>query len=491
MRTVEAPPRASMLIESMRDIGYSLETALADIIDNSITAGASTIRLFVDTDAFRIGILDDGEGMTENQLLEAMRPGSRNPLEQRGASDLGRFGLGLKTASFSQCRSLTVVTRCGAETSAAQWDLDHVAETDSWVVRMPDNPESIPWASHLGEQGTLVVWEKLDRVLSSSDGGGGKTNFVRRVDEAREHLELVFHRFLAGEQGIRRITISLNERPLRPFDPFNAGHSATIRGPVEVIRLGDHQVKVQVFTLPHHKKVTSAEWEKYGGTAGYVKNQGFYVYREKRLIIHGTWFSLARQTELTKLARVRVDISNTQDAEWKVDVKKASVQPPYQVRERLRRIVETMGATSKRIYTSRGRRLIEENRLPIWNRVQRNDDIMYRINPEHPVFSEFQARLPDTLKADFARVIEIASSSLPVDALFADLGGNPDRVNADPASHEMLHHATLSTYRHLLQSGVERGDAKLMMHVAEPFRSNWIRTEAILDELDRTEQTGD
>jgi hypothetical protein len=475
----------------MRDIGYSLETALADIVDNSITAGASTIKLFVDTDAIRIGVLDDGGGMTESELLEAMRPGSQSPLDQRDTSDLGRFGLGLKTASFSQCRRLTVVTRCYSTTSVAQWDLDHVAETDSWLVRIPDDAESVPWAMRLGEQGTLVVWEKLDRVLSSSDVIGSTANFTRRVDEAREHLELVFHRYLAGEQGLKRIRIFLNERPLKAFDPFHSNHPATHHGPVETVRLGEHQVKIQVFTLPHHKKVTSPEWEKYGGTAGYLKNQGFYVYREKRLIIHGTWFGLARQTELTKLARVRVDISNKQDAEWKVDVKKASVQPPFQVRERLRRIVETMGAASKRVYTSRGRRLLEENRLPVWNRVQLNNEITYRINPEHPVFVDFLSRLPDALKTDFLRALEIAGSSLPMDALFADMGGNPDRVNASPASDEMLRHAILTTYRQLVETGVETGDAKLMMQAAEPFRSNWMRTEAILDDMKTLEKARD
>ena len=103
MRTVRTAPKAAMLIESMRDIGYTLETAIADIVDNSITAGAGTIDLFADTTAsdVKIAILDDGGGMDESTLFEAMRIGSRNPLDERDPYDLGRFGLGLKTASFS------------------------------------------------------------------------------------------------------------------------------------------------------------------------------------------------------------------------------------------------------------------------------------------------------------------------------------------------------------------------------------------------------
>jgi len=467
----------------MRDIGYTLETALADIIDNSVTAGASTIKLFADSATFRIGVMDDGEGMTESDLIEAMRPGSRSPLDARTTSDLGRFGLGLKTASFSQCRKLSVVTRRNGVTSAAQWDLDYVVATNTWCVRVPENPMFIPWAEFLSESGTLVVWENLDRILSAEPNGSVR-NFVRRVDEAAEHLELVFHRYLAGgERGLRRITILLNGRQLEPADPFNSNHPATLRGPIETIRFGGHEVTVQAFTLPHHRKVTPGEWERSAGAAGYVKNQGFYVYREKRLIIHGTWFGLARQMELTKLARVRIDISNQQDAEWKVDVKKASVQPPYAVKERLRRIIETIGAGSKRIYTSRGQRLAADTRLPVWNRVQLNNAIVYRINPEHPVLVDFVSKLENGLKEEFLRVVEIASSSLPMDALFADMGGTPDCVTGTPASDEILRHAVNATFRQLIGANISLQDLKLMMQTAEPFRSNWTRTETILNEL--------
>jgi hypothetical protein len=128
-------------------------------------------------------------------------------------------------------------------------------------------------------------------------------------------------------------------------------------------------VKVQAYTLPHHKKDPEG-WERHAGKAGYLKNQGFYVYRGKRLIIHGTWFGLARQTELTKLARVRIDMPNEMDAEWKIDVKKASAQPPYHIRERLKRIIETLGASSRRVYTARGRRLTADSQLPVWQRIQ-------------------------------------------------------------------------------------------------------------------------
>jgi hypothetical protein len=484
MRTVTVAPRASVLIESMREIGYSLASALADIIDNAITAGATTIHLLVDTGSpeVRIGVIDDGHGMTESELIEAMRPGSRSPLEDREPSDLGRFGLGLKTASFSQCRRLTVVTRCNGATHIACWDLDYVAEKDDWLVQIPDDPASVPWAGRVPESGTLVLWEKLDRVIQRNGSDADMSHFIREIDDSRSHLELVFHRFLSPQVGQRRLRILLNERPLEPFDPFHSKHPATITGPVERIRVGQREVVIQPFTLPHHKKVSPAEWERYAGPEGYLKNQGFYVYRERRLIIYGTWFGLARQTELTKLARVRIDMPNDLDAEWKIDVKKASAQPPYQVRQRLRRIIETIVAPAKRIYTRRGRKLVEDNRIPVWSRIQDKGEIIYRINQEHPVLANIITRLPSELRRDFLHVLEMTAAALPMDALFADMGGEPDRVGGNVASDDTLRYAAFTTYRALLKSGILAEDVMAMMRVAEPFRSNWSRTEEILNE---------
>ena len=187
-RRKKVPPRASVLIESMRDIGYSLQTAVSDIIDNSIAAGAKNIEFLADTtsDLPAIGILDDGSGMSDDELLEAMRPGTRSPLEGRPDHDLGRFGLGLKTASFSQCRRLTVLTRKAGTTSCAVWDLDTVAESDEWYVELPDSIADIPWVDRLERNGTLVVWQKLDRLVDPKNEDDRKTLFDKST--RRHHI---------------------------------------------------------------------------------------------------------------------------------------------------------------------------------------------------------------------------------------------------------------------------------------------------------------
>lgn len=474
-------PRASVLIESMRDIGYSLQTAVADVIDNSITAGANTVELLAETDSESpaIGILDDGCGMSEAELLEAMRPGTRSPLDDRSAHDLGRFGLGLKTASFSQCRRLLVLTRKGCETSCAVCDLDTVAREDDWVVEFPHDFGDVPWADRLTGDGTLVVWQKLDRLIDERNGDDRK-NMIRQIDETASHLELVFHRYLAGEKGLKRVRMSLNGRPLEPFDPFHSRHPATIFGPEDVFMLGERKIRIQAVTLPHHKKVSAEDWKRYAGLEGYIKNQGFYLYREKRLIIHGTWFNMARQTGLTKLARVRIDIPNGMDAEWKIDVKKASAQPPAPVRDRLRRIIETIGAGSKKIYVSRGKCLISDNRLPVWIRVQDKNRIHYRLNPEHPAFKSFSDELTDRQKREFLHLLDLVGSAMPIDTIFSDVSSTPESVSPQELDGESFREIVKRNYRVLRDAGNSDDDIQLMMSSSEPFKSRWTEAEEII-----------
>ena len=483
---LELAPRASALAESLRDMGYSLRTALADVIDNSITAGARNIELLADThdEVPAIGVLDDGSGMTRQELLEAMRPGSRSPLELRSAHDLGRFGLGLKTASFSQCRRVTVLTRKDGAASCASWDLDKVAERDKWVVEVagPEDLGRTRWADNLVGDGTLVVWEKLDRLV----GAGGRVDrrdLIRQLDEAASHLEFVFHRFLAG-QGGKRVTMSLNGRELSAFDPFHLNHPATQHHSEEIITLGGRNIRIWPVTLPHHDKVSKADWEKLAGPEGYVSNQGFYLYRNRRLILHGTWFRMARQLELTKLARVGIDISNTLDAEWKIDVRKASAQPPPPVRMRLRRIIARMGVPSRRTYTARGAKLTEESRLPVWARIQDKNRISYEINEEHPLIAAFHGGLGAEKPDEFERILRLVAAALPVEALHVDVSANPDMVRSTSIAFEDLETIVSSMWIILRERGLSPDKAKDWMCSAKPFRGDWDRTLRIIEDLE-------
>ena len=480
---LELPPRASALVESLRDMGYSLPTAVADVIDNSVTAGARDIRLLADTHHVlpAIGILDDGVGMSEAELHEAMRPGTRSPLETRSATDLGRFGLGLKTASFSQCRRLTVVTRRDSAVSCATWDLDTVAERDKWVVEIPDSPDTVRWSERLQRDGTLVVWEKLDRLVGPGTQED-RRDLVRQLDDAASHVEFVFHRFLSGREG-RRLMISMNDRELRPFDPFHSNHSATQHHQEETIRLDGGEIRIWPVTLPHHDKVTADDWKKYGGPEGYVSNQGFYLYRNRRLIVHGTWFRLARQLELTKLARVGIDIPNTLDAEWKIDVRKASAQPPTPVRERLRKIIERIGVPSRRTFTGRGTKLTEDNRLPVWTRVQDKNRISYQIDEEYPVLAAFSDDLDPRKAREFERILRLLASAFPLEALHVDVSANPEEVRSPPIGSEDLQVIASSMWHILRSRGQSPTEIEEWMRSAKPFRAQWEETSRVIADI--------
>lgn len=482
VRVAEIPPRASVLMESLRDLGYSLQAAVADVIDNSLAAGARRIELFAETHAESpmIGILDDGAGMTEEELMEAMRPGSRSPLEDRAATDLGRFGLGLKTASFSQCRRLTVITRKGGVASCAVWDLDVVAASDKWIVELPGSPVGVPWSEQLTADGTLVVWEQLDRLVGA-DATCDRQDLVRQLDETARHVEFVFHRFLSGrEGGERRVEMYLNGRQLRPFDPFHSFHPATQHHPEDTFLLDGQTIFIRPVTLPHHDKVSQADWKRYAGPEGYVKNQGFYLYRNRRLIVHGTWFGLARQLELTKLSRVLIDMPASLDAAWKIDVRKAWAQPPPPVRERLRRIIDRLGVPSRRTYTARGRRLTEDNRLPVWTRSQDKNRISYGLDTAHPLFSAFEARLDADDADEFRKLLGLVVATLPVEALYADVSASSEAVVAqglDPGDFAQIVEATWCV---LAKRGLPPTEIEQQMRSADPFRSRWEETEKVI-----------
>ncbi len=485
-KQLELAPRASSLVESLRDVGYSLKTALADVIDNSITADARTIAILADTHhpLPAIGVIDDGSGMSREELMEAMRPGSRSPLENRDIDDLGRFGLGLKTASFSQCRRLTLYTRKNHVVSHAIWDLDLVSEQNRWVVEVGDSDEASKtrWSEHLVGDGTLVVWEKLDRLIGLN-GQADRSELVRQLDEVASHIEFVFHRLMDGHEG-SKITISLNGRELKAFDPFNSNHPATQHHSEEVIKLQGQDIRIWPVTLPHQDKVDKEEWERLAGPEGYVRNQGIYLYRNRRLILHGTWFRLARQLELTKLARVGIDIPNTLDTEWKIDVRKASAQPPAVVRKRLGRIIEKIGQPSRTAFTKRGAKLTSESHLPVWERIQNKNLISYELNRNHPLIAAFRDEINETRANEFDRILTVISASLPYEAMHVDISANPRSVVSSTISINELESIVTSIWEVLRSKENTTEEIKDWMRSAEPFRFDWERTLRIIEELE-------
>ncbi|MCY3725680.1 MAG: ATP-binding protein [Rhodobacteraceae bacterium] len=430
MREKVLSPHAASLSQSMRDLGYSPEAAIADLIDNSITARAENINILFDISTEEdscLAIIDDGCGMDEVELLEAMRPGSKNPRESRDIDDLGRFGLGLKTASFSQCRSLTVVSRKNSITSVAEWDLDTLTERNEWIVNIPNKEQilGLPFIEHLGGTGTYVLWRKLDRLLEKGTDGKERKTAYDKLDHVERHLSLVFHRYLSGDYKRRKIAVYINGHQVVSFDPFCLSNKATQFLHEEIVRLAGQEIRIQPYILPHHSKLSKKEYDFYKNRSDFVGNQGAYVYRNGRLMAWGDWFRLVPRGEATKLARVRIDFPNTLDEFWTIDIKKSKATPPYQVREKLRHIINRISEQSTRVHKGRGDKLFEKSEDPLWVRFRDRIGIRYELNRNHPLIKSIKSNLTENTQKVLDEVISVIEKSLPIEAIYADYSSSP------------------------------------------------------------------
>lgn len=469
-RDYRHPPSAACLSASMRDLGYSLETAVADLVDNSITASADAIDIICDLSGARplLVILDNGRGMTEKELLNAMRHGTVNPRQPRSSRDLGRFGLGLKTASFSQCRSLTVVSAKDGKRCGAEWNLDRIDAADDWILSILDEAdlEALPYIDQISTHGTAVVWRQLDRLLEAQEGLRREEIVSEKLDVLGRHLSLVFHRFLSGDvKGYPRISITVNGHPVEAFDPFCRRNPATQVLPEEVVRLGSSEVRLQPYVLPHHSRLSAHEYDFYQSRSDFISNQGAYIYRNGRLMTWGDWFRLVPKGEATKLARVQIDFSNSLDEDWTIDIKKSRARPPHAVRERLRQIIAKITARSVTVHRGRGQRLFQETDAPLWERYADHGGIRFAINTQHPLILSLSAKLPPDASDTLRVLIDSISASLPVEMIYSDYSTHPREVRQVNGDLDL----TLVRLKSLKQVlyGDEPGDPDAFLHIVK------------------------
>ena len=424
LKDIDCPPFAPVLMESTRAIGYSMESAVADVIDNSIAAKANNIWIFYNcVPKPYIAICDDGVGMDNEQITEAMRYGTASPSDERREDDLGRYGLGMKTASLSQCRSLSVVSKQGEELVGRRWDLDHIIDTQKWSLEQLDNSE-IDELMHIEslkqlDHGTIVVWQNLDKVKSGSVTI--EKALEGKMQEVKKHLELVFHRYLSGD-GVKKLKIHMNGLLLTAFDPFYVSKSSVVMDDEKIEIPGrEGKVIIRPYLLPHPSNLSKEELERYGGKDGLRNLQGFYVYRNRRLITWGTWFKLIRMDEFTKLTRVRVDIPNALDDLWTLDIKKSTAYPPEIVKIRLKQLVGTMSAGSKRTWTFRQRKETKDGVVHVWDKVETREGVKYVVNFEHPTLELLEDRLEPEDRKLLRQYLETVQNNLPFNNLHYDM----------------------------------------------------------------------
>lgn len=429
-------PSAPILIESIRSIGYSFETAIADLIDNSISAKATRIDILsIPNEEPYIIIFDNGNGMNKVELEEAMRLGSKNPNEVREENDLGRFGLGLKSASLSQCRNLTVVSKKDGKLSAFSWNLDYVIERNSWSI-LEYSEEEIMQLENIElfkdvENGTYVLLKKFDKIQASTLEIN-KT-ITEKMSSTIDHLALVFHRYL--DDGVE---IYVNNRKIESIDPFLTKNKATQAKRTQEIKIGESIIKVKPYILPHYNKLSEDDLKKVGGKEDLRKNQGFYIYRNKRLIIWGTWFRLSRQDELSKLARVMVEIPNSLDDVWGIDIKKSTANIPDIIKKNLYSCIEESVFTSKEVYRYRGRKENNSEKYNyVWDRIKTRDGYEYRINRDLPQIQLLSKNFDKDVLIEFERLLKNIEKSFPTNTVYLDVADGKLKNDSEMSAEEI------------------------------------------------------
>ena len=360
--TIEAIPAARRLITSLRDMGYEFSTAIADLVDNSIEAGATSVSIDIEFEGGDswVRLSDNGCGMTPATLREAMRYGSAR---RYGDEDLGKFGLGLKVASLSQCRHLSVASRTNrdrAEISAYCWDLEHIQKTNRWelIAVSRESGGSQLFGPLKDSAGTVVLWKRLDRILGyrHPDGESARKRLSGMTRDVQGHLAMVFHRLLSGEApGRRRLAILVNGQPVAPWDPFARDEPATRKlAPVSVgVAHGGvrGEMILEPFVLPHQAAFSSVDnFKRASGPANWNQQQGFYVYRSHRLIQCGGWCRIRTLDEHTKLARVALRFSPQLDDAFRVNVSKMRVELPQGMREQISELITPVTRLANETY---------------------------------------------------------------------------------------------------------------------------------------------
>jgi hypothetical protein len=421
-----ASPEPAGMVASLSSLGYSLPAAIADLVDNSISAKAANIDIeftWAGQDSW-IAVVDNGEGMSADELVTAMTVAARGPATPRTATDLGRFGVGLKSASFSQARQLTVATAVSGEWHVRTWDLDVVEKFGEWRLLHGADEATADLLDRIrgrADHGTVVLWRRLNGYHVdgvSEDDERTQKQFYAEAARAESHLGMVFARFLTGS---RRRTMRVSGSPVEPWDPFLSGHPSVQPLPVEQLPLGTGSVRVEAFVLPSAQRLTPTEYEKAGGPRGWLDQQGFYVYRRDRLILAGDWLGHrgVRREEKYNLARIAVDIPAETDVEWGVDVRKSSVVPPVGLRPHLRRIALQARRKASDVLRYRGQIAARTHGDPLlyaWNVRRANDQVICRINRGHPLVRA--ALRPGGTSADDVRaLIRLLEETVPVTAL--------------------------------------------------------------------------
>ena len=423
-RTHEKTPHAKMLLVALRSVGYTNETAIADILDNSISGAATEIELYFDWDNRRIIIADNGFGMDYQELMDAMEIGSADPNEMRPSEDLGRFGLGMKTASFSMAKKLLVISKKNSTISNAEWNLNTVASEDKWEISEYDESEILMILESIDtytqynnwKQGTLIIISELDRLIDETNIEKSKKNFYKMIRNIKSHIAITFHRFMEEDA----LKISVNGNKLEAWNPFWIKSPATMELAREELFDGKNEVVVEPYILPHKSKYNSEEeFKEAAGVKDWRGHEGFYVYRNRRLLVYGTWFGKFKKEPAYNLARIKLDMSADSDFEWDIDIKKSKATLPVAIEEQITQIAYLAIEKSVAVYNSRGvynRKNTSNNTSLkyVWEqRKNISGNYMFYLNKKHPMLLKILSGMDENAQKELKTYLSLVESYSP------------------------------------------------------------------------------
>lgn len=430
----DATPDPEFLIKSIAEQGYSLETALADLMDNSISANADKIEVLLDIEKepFILYLADNGSGMNEEMLKKAMQFPSSSPENLRNNHDLGRFGLGMKTASFSQTRRFTVLSRKKEEInySGRTWDVNFLKKTKAWkmLVNSESEIEEILISYKIlsdayfnkfenFEPNTIVVWSGLYKFEDFIENINRQDALKKEITEiTSEHLSLVFHRFL--ERKNSPLNIRINNQVLRPFNPFPTEEMDFRSIEYKQRNFGNDAVKIEGFVLPSRSmdesKNSLSKWTtKYRSL---MDMEGVYIYRADRIILFGGWNGLIRKAPRLQLARLRVEIGNSADHLLHLNVAKSKVIIPHDLKQAFENYILELKIEAEREFFNRGIRKFPEstkkNKATLFERIASNKGSLLELNKEFPLVSNLLVSVSSTDKSNIHTLIKMINTTI-------------------------------------------------------------------------------
>jgi len=434
MKFEKIDPNPEYLIKSISEQGYSLETALADLIDNSISADADRIEILIsmDEEPFSLYLADNGNGMSEPCLRKSMEFPSDSPETRRAGKDLGRFGLGMKTASFSQTRYFSVFSRQKGEAEYAgrTWDVERLKKKRKWdlginpieQIRCSMNKYRESSKSFLNmfndfEPNTVIHWRGLYKFENYIENDTRKSALESQLNEVTcEHLSLVFHRFM--ERKKRPLIIRVNNKILKPFNPFPTSEVGVRKiAPKQKSFRSDH-IKIDGIVLPSSSMEESKKSQTIWTTKhrGLFDMEGIYVYRSDRIILFGGWNGLTRKAPRLQLARMRVDVGNGVDHLLHLNVAKSQIVIPHDLRSGFESYIHELKTEAEREFYNRGIKRFNENKgtkvQDLFNRTPSNKGVRLELNHDFPLIKNLQSALSKTEQLQLRALVRMINTTI-------------------------------------------------------------------------------